>query len=102
MNLPDQQFLAVLNEDRPPLINIGCGQDHTIREVAVMVAEVIGFKGDLVFDHSKPDGTPRKLLDVSRLASLGWKPAAPLHRGLRLAYDAFCRERASNVETVCS
>jgi len=102
MNLPDQQFLAILNEDRPPLINIGCGEDHTIREVAVMVAEVIGFKGDLVFDHNKPDGTPRKLLDVSRLASLGWKPAVPIHRGLRLAYDALCRERASNVQTVCS
>jgi GDP-L-fucose synthase len=94
MNLSDQQFLRFLTEDQPPLVNIGCGQDHTIREVAAMVAEIVGFRGDLLFDDTKPDGTPRKLLDVSRLASLGWKPGVPLRRGLQLTYDAFCHEHA--------
>ena len=73
--------------DGPP-VNIGCGQDVTIRELAEMVMEVTGFKGDIVFDSSKPDGTPRKLLDVSRLADLGWTAKIDLRDGIKRAYLA--------------
>ena len=68
------------------LINIGSGVDCTIRELAETVARVTGFTGKLTFDASKPDGTPRKLLDVSRLRSLGWQATIPLEDGLRDAY----------------
>jgi GDP-L-fucose synthase len=70
-------------------INIGTGEDHTIRELARMVAEVVGFEGEIVYDSSKPDGTPRKLLDVSRLRNLGWQAVTPLKKGLQLAYEAY-------------
>ena len=67
-------------------INVGTGKDITIRELAKTVADVVGFKGELVFDTSKPDGTPRKLLDVSRLAELGWHPSIDLRDGIRQTY----------------
>jgi GDP-L-fucose synthase len=70
----------------PPLVNIGFGSDLTIRELAEIVARVVGFKGALRFDTSKPDGTPRKLLDSSRMASLGWKPRVGMEEGIALAY----------------
>ena len=70
-------------------INVGTGVDCTIRELAETIAEVTGFKGALVFDKSKPDGTPRKLLDTSRLNALGWQPEIDLKRGLQMAYDWF-------------
>jgi GDP-L-fucose synthase len=69
-----------------PLVNIGTGEDVTIRELAETVMRVVGFDGRIVFDSSKPDGTPRKLLDVSRLAGLGWRAKTPLEEGIRLAY----------------
>jgi GDP-L-fucose synthase len=69
-----------------PLVNIGTGVDVTIRELAESVMQVVGFEGRIVFDSSKPDGTPRKLLDVSRLASLGWRARTSLQDGLRLTY----------------
>ena len=71
-----------------PLVNIGTGQDVTIRELAETVMQVVGFTGRIVFDSGKPDGTPRKLLDVGRLASLGWCASTPLVAGIRLAYEA--------------
>lgn len=70
------------------LLNIGCGQDVSIRELAETVMEVVGFRGRIVFDASRPDGTPRKVLDVSRLAALGWRARTGLDQGIRLAYDA--------------
>ncbi|MBL0730341.1 GDP-L-fucose synthase [Piscinibacter sp. HJYY11] len=70
-----------------PLVNIGTGEDVTIRELAESVMATVGFKGRIVFDSSKPDGTPRKLLDVSRLASLGWRAKTSLQDGLRLTYE---------------
>ena len=72
-----------------PLVNIGTGTDVTIRELAETVVEVIGFQGDLTFDTSKPDGTPRKLMDVSRLTGLGWKASTTLRDGIALAYQDF-------------
>jgi GDP-L-fucose synthase len=71
-----------------PLVNIGTGTDVTIRELAETVMDVVGFRGRITFDATKPDGTPRKLLDVSRLAGLGWKARTGLRDGIRLAYEA--------------
>jgi GDP-L-fucose synthase len=71
-----------------PLVNIGTGTDVTIRELAETVMDIVGFKGNIVFDTGKPDGTPRKLLDVSRLASLGWTARTRLRDGIRMAYEA--------------
>jgi GDP-L-fucose synthase len=76
------------------LVNIGCGTDVTIRELAELVAGVVGFTGRLVFDTSKPDGTPRKLLDVTRLSALGWKPSITLEEGVRGTYDWFVAHQA--------
>lgn len=76
-----------------PFLNIGIGQDMTIRELAEMVKQVIGFTGKTVFDTSKPDGTPRKLLDVSRLAALGWKATTDLRDGISMAYQHFLTHR---------
>ena len=72
-----------------PLVNIGTGTDVTIRELAETVLKVVGFEGDLQFDTSKPDGTPRKLMDVSRLAGLCWRARTSLEDGIRLAYQDF-------------
>ncbi|MBC7663708.1 MAG: GDP-L-fucose synthase, partial [Caulobacter sp.] len=70
-------------------VNIGTGQDVTIRELAEAVMEVVGFTGRIVFDASKPDGTPRKLLDVGRLHALGWQHRVDLKQGIALAYQDF-------------
>ena len=76
-----------------PLLNIGTGEDLTIAELAQTVMRVVGFEGELVFDPTKPDGTPRKLLDVSRANALGWKAKVGLEQGIRLAYDSFLQNR---------
>lgn len=77
------------NETIGEVINIGVGEDITIRELAELTARVVGFDGELVFDTSKPDGTPQKLLDVSRLTSLGWQASTDLENGIALAYKDF-------------
>jgi GDP-L-fucose synthase len=74
----------------PGPINVGVGTDITIKELAEQMSAVIGYQGDLVFDTSKPDGTPRKLLDVGRLHSLGWRASTALQTGLRTTYAWFC------------
>lgn len=90
MNLSDEQLRPILKgEGMRPIVNIGCGQDLTVREIAELIAEVVGFRGHLVFDPSKPDGTPRKLLDSSRLTALGWKPSTELGEGLSTTYKDF-------------
>ena len=76
-----------------PLVNIGTGQDVTIRELAQTVMEVVGFKGQIVYDASKPDGTPRKLMDSSRLRALGWQPRIALRDGISETYRWFCSQR---------
>ena len=78
------------NYDAPDLVNIGCGEDVTIRELAETVCDVLGFDGTLEFDTTKPDGTPRKLLDISKIKSLGWSPRIPLREGIADAYRWFC------------
>jgi GDP-L-fucose synthase len=89
MNLGDSAFESLLREDEPPLINIGTGEDVTIRELAEMVAGIAGFQGRIVFDTTKPDGTPRKLLEVSRLQALGWKHRTRLEDGIRKTLAAW-------------
>jgi len=86
MNLDDAQVNKLLDADAPPLVNIGCGEDLGILELAELVKETLGYAGQFVLDPSKPDGTPRKLLDVSRLKALGWEARTSLKDGLRLAY----------------
>jgi GDP-L-fucose synthase len=82
MNLDETRFGGLLREDQAPVINIGTGEDVTIRELAETVARVLGFEGRLVFDASKPDGTPRKLLDVTRMKALGWSSRTGLEEGI--------------------
>ena len=77
--------------DSPEIINVGCGEDVSIRELAELICDVVGFKGELAWDKSKPDGTPRKLLDVSKLRGLGWKPTIPLRDGIARTYDWFLK-----------
>ena len=97
MNLPDNQLDKILaNEELGPIVNIGCGEDLTIRELAELIAKIVGFNGRLVFDTSKPDGTPRKLLDISRLSALGWKPRREsFEEEVRNSYRDFCERYAS-------
>ena len=96
MNLPDEKFISLLGSDElqtgrfePPLVNIGVGEDISIGDLAATIGQIIGFKGDLIFDTSKPDGTPRKLMDVSRLKRMGWRARTPLNEGLAATYAEF-------------
>ena len=80
--------------DSPEIINVGSGEEVTIRELAELICDVVGFEGDLTSDKTKPDGTPRKLLDVSKLRALGWKPTIPLREGIAQTYDWFLKNVA--------
>lgn len=88
-DLADACYFLMQNYDEPNLINIGTGQDLTIKDLALLIKDIIGFEGDLVFDSSKPDGTPRKLMDVTKLHNLGWKHKIELPEGIALAYQDF-------------
>jgi GDP-L-fucose synthase len=87
MTLDDERYNTLFTENDPPLINIGTGEDVTIRELAETVAKVLGFKGTLVFDSTKPDGTPRKLMEVTRLHNLGWHHTVGLEEGIRRTWE---------------
>ena len=102
MNLSDDRYNALLGSDEsvtgrfePPLVNIGVGEDVTIAELAASVARVVGYGGSIVYDSSKPDGTPRKLMDVGLLRSAGWVASTPLDAGLAVAYAEFSRSNAA-------
>lgn len=95
---PKREFLHVddlanaclhlmLNYDEEIFVNVGSGEDLSIGELALMVKQIVGFDGELIFNSDKPDGTPRKLMDVSKMKSLGWKPAIDLHSGIASTYD---------------
>jgi GDP-L-fucose synthase len=87
-------LLLLEKYDSPEIINVGCGEDISIRELAELICGVVGFDGELAWDATKPDGTPRKLLDVTKLRALGWKPAIPLRDGIARTYEWF---RANSV-----
>jgi GDP-L-fucose synthase len=93
MNL-DHGAYAASTDAMHSHINVGTGEDVTIADLARLVGEVVGYRGRIRFDTSKPDGTPRKLLDVSKLKHLGWQAGTPLPEGLQLAYDAFLANMA--------
>src|SRR5438128_7419814 len=82
-------LLLLEKYDSPEIINVGCGEDISIRELAELICDVVGFDGELTWDNTKPDGTPRKLLDVSKLRGLGWTPTIPLRDGITRTYDWF-------------
>ena len=82
----EEELGSLFNDEQPPLVNIGCGEDLTIRELAELVADVVGYKGNLEFDTSKPDGTMRKVMDVSRVKALGWHHTMLLKTGINLSY----------------
>jgi GDP-L-fucose synthase len=86
MGLAPEKFAAGLDASQPPLVNVGCGEDQPIRELAERVRRAVGVNAEIAYDRSKPDGTPRKLLDVSKLRSLGWVPRVSLDEGIALAY----------------
>ena len=96
-DLADAAVHLMKRYDGSEIINVGWGEDLTIRELAAAIGEAVGFPGRIVFDASKPDGTPRKLLDVSRLDALGWRPKIRLREGLRDAYGWYVRHVARAV-----
>ena len=94
LTLDERAYNRLVSAERTPLINIGAGTDISIAELAELMAAAVGFDGKIVFDSTKPDGTPRKLLDTSRMIELGWQAAIPLKQGLALAYDDFRNKMA--------
>jgi len=88
-DLADAALKLMLEYDGERFVNIGTGSDMSIKELAMLIKQIVGFEGELVFDTSKPDGTPRKLMDVSFLNSLGWKYKTELHNGVKIAYEDF-------------
>jgi GDP-L-fucose synthase len=97
-DLADACIHLMKNYSNPELVNIGTGEDITIAEFARVVAATVGYTGEISFDTSRPDGTPRKLLDVGRLAKLGWRATTSLQDGIRLAYQAFLSEQKQAAE----
>jgi GDP-L-fucose synthase len=92
MELPPSKFSRLVEpRSEPPIINIGSGQDQTIRELAEAVLQVVGVDAEIVFDASRPDGTPRKVLNVARLQALGWRPKISMDEGLALVYQDFLK-----------
>ncbi|KAF0188965.1 MAG: GDP-L-fucose [Desulfobulbaceae bacterium] len=91
----EENLQLLFNDKQPPLVNIGSGEDLSILELAESVKDVVGFTGNLSFDPSKPEGTMRKLLDVSILNQMGWKPTTPLRDGIRFTYQAYLKELIS-------
>jgi GDP-L-fucose synthase len=96
-DLADACVFLMQNYNETTHINIGTGMDITIQELAETVKRVIGYTGKIIFDTSKPDGTPRKLLDVSKIHALGWKHTTSLVEGLKLTYESFLQESASSI-----
>ncbi len=80
--------------DSPEIINVGCGEDISVRELAELICDVVGFDGELAWDATKPDGTPRKLLDITKLRALGWQPTIPLREGIAQTYEWFLKNVA--------
>jgi GDP-L-fucose synthase len=88
-DLADACYYLMQSYNEPGLVNIGTGEDITIKDLAFLVKKIVGYEGEITFDSSKPDGTPRKLMDVSKLADAGWKYKITLEEGIKLAYADF-------------
>ncbi|BDG26765.1 GDP-L-fucose synthase [Thermus thermophilus] len=93
-DLADAALFLMKHYESEEIINVGVGEDISIRELAELIARIVGFEGEIVYDTTKPDGTPRKLLDTSRLFALGWRPKIPLEEGIRQTYRWFLEHRA--------
>ena len=92
--LLEKEKLGLLEDlNHPPLVNVGCGQDQTIAELAEQIRAAVGARVRIVYDRSKPDGTPQKLLDISLIKSLGWQPRLSLAEGLKSTYQAFLEQK---------
>ncbi len=98
-DLADAVLFLLENYDSPEIINIGWGEDISISDLAVLVGEIIGFRGELQFDPTQPDGTPRKVLDTSKLRLLGWSPHIPLPEGIRLTYESYLSSDWAKTQT---
>jgi len=94
-DMADACVFLLQHYDSPEIINVGCGEDVTIRELTELICDVVGFGGELAFDATKPDGTPRKLLDVSKLMALGWQPKISLREGIARTYEWFLEHETS-------
>jgi len=92
MQLTDEEYARACAGGQVSHLNVGCGQDHTIRELAAIVSRVVGFEGGVAWDASRPDGMARKLLDVSRLSGLGWRPQIDLVEGIKRTYEWYCSQ----------
>ncbi|MFO7767614.1 MAG: GDP-L-fucose synthase [bacterium] len=95
-DLADAALFLMQHYDEPEIINVGTGEDLSISELAELIRQIVGFEGEIVYDTSQPDGTPRKLLDISRLRALGWEPKIGLKEGIRRTY-AWYREHGPEV-----
>jgi GDP-L-fucose synthase len=94
-DLAEAALLLMDTYDAVEIINVGTGEDISIRDLAELVCRIVGYRGRIVFDPSKPDGTPRKLLDITRIRALGFQPKTPLDQGIQMSYDAFLRSLAN-------
>ncbi|MNJ96139.1 GDP-L-fucose synthase [compost metagenome] len=92
---PQEKLQSLFNDAAPPLINVGCGHDLMIKELAELIKDIVGFRGALTFDHSKPDGTMRKLIDVEILSRMGWQAKTSLRDGILQAYDSYLNSSTS-------
>ena len=88
-DLAEAAFKCMVNYDSEDIINVGTGKDITIKDLAETIADIVGFKGEIVWDTSKPNGTPRKVLNVDKIKSLGWKPKVSLREGIQKTYDLY-------------
>ncbi|MFI5220851.1 MAG: GDP-L-fucose synthase family protein [Bacteroidia bacterium] len=90
-DLADACYLLMQQYNEEQFVNIGCGEDISIKELAELIKKIIGFDGEIKYDTSKPDGTPKKLMDVSKIKNMGWNPKISLETGIKLAYDDFLK-----------
>jgi len=95
-DLADACFLLMQTYNEKQFVNVGCGEDLSIKELVELIKIIVGFEGEIKFDTSKPDGTPRKLMDVSKVKSLGWSPKINLEQGIKLAYEDFLKGHFRN------
>ena len=95
-DLADACFLLMQTYNEKQFVNVGCGEDLSIKELVELIKNIVGFDGEIKFDSSKPDGTPRKLMDVSKVKSLGWSPKINLEQGIKLAYEDFLKGHFRN------